>query len=141
MSTLAAQKATTQAVLDAYNAWDLDAILAFRAPDCQQQVLPASMGRPSMSNSEYRERLKILLPWFRKFTVTVHTTVHDAEQHTCMMHATSTAETDIGPYANEYALVLHFTEDGKKVVRFLEYVDSKYSSEFFAKLAEKGFGK
>jgi hypothetical protein len=70
MSTLAAQKQTTQAVLDAYNAWDLEKILAFRAPNCQQQVLPASMGRPSMSNDEYRERLKQLLPLFRKFTVT-----------------------------------------------------------------------
>jgi hypothetical protein len=70
MSTLATQKATTQTVLDAYNAWDMEKILAFRAPDCKQQVLPASMGRPSMSNSEYRERLNQILPCFRSFTVT-----------------------------------------------------------------------
>jgi hypothetical protein len=74
MSTLAAQKETTQAVLDAYNAWDIDKIIAFRAPDCQQQVLPASMGRPSMNNSEYRERFNHLMPWFRKFTV-MHTKI------------------------------------------------------------------
>jgi len=70
MSTLATQKATAQTVLDAYNAWDMDKILAFRTPDCQQQVLPASMGRQSMSNSEYREYLSPILPSFRKFTVT-----------------------------------------------------------------------
>jgi hypothetical protein len=70
MSTLAAQKETTQAVLDAYNAWDLEKIIAFRAPDCTQQILPASMGRPSMGNAAYRERMKELLPLFRKFTVT-----------------------------------------------------------------------
>jgi hypothetical protein len=70
MSTLANQKATTQTVLDVYNAWDMEKILAFRAPDCKQQVLPASMGRPSMSNSEYRERLNQILPCFRNFTVT-----------------------------------------------------------------------
>ncbi|KAH8714030.1 hypothetical protein GQ44DRAFT_689025 [Phaeosphaeriaceae sp. PMI808] len=139
MSTLATQKETAQAVLDAYNAWDVEKILAFRAPDCQQQVLPASMGRPSMSNSEYRERLNQMLPWFRKFTVTVHTAVHDADAHTCIMHATSTAETDIGPYGNEYALILHFTDDGKKVTKFLEYVDSAYSIKFFGALAEAGF--
>lgn len=69
MSTLATQKATTQTVLDAYNAWDMEKILAFRAPDCKQQVIPASMGRPSMSNDEYRERLKQILPCFRNFTV------------------------------------------------------------------------
>jgi hypothetical protein len=70
MSTLAAQKATTKTVLDAYNAWDLEAILAFRTSDCQQQVLPASMGRPAMNNTQYRERLNQIMPWFRKFTVT-----------------------------------------------------------------------
>jgi ketosteroid isomerase-like protein len=53
------------------------------------------------------------------------------------MHATSTAETDVGPYANEYALILTFTEDGEKVIKFLEYVDSAYSQGFFAKLAKK----
>jgi ketosteroid isomerase-like protein len=57
-----------------------------------------------------------------------------------MMHATSTAETDVGPYGNEYALVLNFTDDGKKVTRILEYVDSAYSIKFFAKLAEAGLG-
>jgi hypothetical protein len=54
------------------------------------------------------------------------------------MHATSTAETDIGPYANEYALILFFTEDGKKVTKLLEYVDSAYSIRFFGALAEAG---
>jgi hypothetical protein len=57
------------------------------------------------------------------------------------MHATSTAETDIGSYANEYALILNFSEDGKKVTKFLEYVDSAYSIKFFAALAEAGINK
>jgi hypothetical protein len=56
------------------------------------------------------------------------------------MHATSTADSDIGPYANEYALILHFTEDGKKVTKFLEFVDSAFSTKFFADLREAGFG-
>jgi hypothetical protein len=70
MSTLTAQKETTQTVLDAYNAWDVEKIMAFRAPNCEQQVLPASMGRPSLNNDDYRTRMKQLQPWFRKFTVT-----------------------------------------------------------------------
>jgi len=70
MSTLATQKATAQSVLDAYNAWDMEKILAFRTPDCQQQVLPASLGRKTMNNDEYREYLGTILPNFRNFTVT-----------------------------------------------------------------------
>ncbi|EDU46313.1 predicted protein [Pyrenophora tritici-repentis Pt-1C-BFP] len=132
MSTLAAQKATTQAVIDAYNAWDIEKILAVRAPDCTTRVLPASMGRPNMSNSEYRERMNQL---------TIHEEVHDADAHKCMMHLSSTSETDIGPYTNEYALILHLTDDGKQVIKFLEFVDSAYSTKFFAALAEAGLGK
>jgi len=48
-----------------------------------------------------------------------------------MMHARSTADTRKGKYENEYALFLEFTEDGEKVVRFEEFVDSAYSERFF----------
>jgi len=52
------------------------------------------------------------------------------------MHASSTADTDIGPYGNEYALIMHFTDDGTKVTKFAEYVDSAYSINFFKAMAE-----
>jgi ketosteroid isomerase-like protein len=64
----------------------------------------------------------------------VHTELHDAEAHKCVMHASSTANTGIGDYANEYALFLEFTDDGKKVVNIEEFVDSAYSTSFFAEL-------
>jgi ketosteroid isomerase-like protein len=65
--------------------------------------------------------------------------IHDAEAHTCMIHARSTADTKKGKYANEYALFLEFTEDGEKVLRFEEFVDSAYTERFFAiQKVEKG---
>ena len=66
--------------------------------------------------------------------------MHDVDAHTCIMHATSTADSDIGPYANEYALILHFTEDGKQVTKFLEFVDSAFSKMFFKELRDAGLG-
>lgn len=78
-STLATQKATTQTVLDAYNAWDIEKILAFRAPDCVQQVLPASMGRPALGNKEYRERLEGYMRWFRNFNVSLTPSNSDSD--------------------------------------------------------------
>jgi ketosteroid isomerase-like protein len=63
--------------------------------------------------------------------------IHDADAHTSIIHASSTAETKIGPYANEYTLMLTFTEDGKKVTKFDEFVDSAYSEKFFAALENK----
>jgi ketosteroid isomerase-like protein len=61
--------------------------------------------------------------------------IHDALAHTCIIHATSTANTKIGPYANEYALILTFTEDGRKVTNFKEFVDSAYSEQFVSALS------
>jgi len=69
MSTLAAQKATAQAVIDGYNAWNMDKIMAYRTEDCTQQVLPASLGRPVMNNTQYRERFSQMIPHFRNFKV------------------------------------------------------------------------
>lgn len=63
--------------------------------------------------------------------------IHDATKHTCIIHARSTAGTPIGPYGNEYALILTFTEDGGKVTKFDEFVDSAYSQQFVAALAKE----
>ncbi|KAL5396859.1 hypothetical protein PMIN03_012930 [Paraphaeosphaeria minitans] len=135
-SQLSAQKDTAKAVIDAYNAWDIDRILAYRTPDCQHQVLPASMGRAAKSNDEYRAYLSTIMPLFSNFTVAVLQEIHDAETHTCIIHASSKAETEIGQYGNEYALILTFTEDGKQVTSFEEFVDSAYSERFVAALAK-----
>ena len=69
MSTLSAQKATDQTVIDGYNAWNMDKIMAYRTADCTQQVLPASLGRPIQNNTQYRERFSQMLPHFRNFKV------------------------------------------------------------------------
>ncbi|PZD29524.1 hypothetical protein A1F97_10322, partial [Pyrenophora tritici-repentis] len=67
---------------------------------------------------------------------TVIEELHDAKTHKCIIHARSKAQTAIGLYANEYALILSFTEDGKKVSHFDEFVDSAYSVKFQADLAK-----
>jgi ketosteroid isomerase-like protein len=46
----------------------------------------------------------------------------------------STADTAVGPYANEYTLYLQMTDDDTQVVSIKEFVDSQYSQEFFGKL-------
>lgn len=60
--------------------------------------------------------------------------IHDPEANRCIIHASSTAETKIGQYRNEYALILTFSKDGKRVTKFDEFVDSAYSEHFAAAL-------
>ena len=132
---------TANAVIESYNTWKPEALVAYRAPDCIHQVLPASLGRQPLNNEQYLAYFTPIMPAFKNFHVTVKHTVVDEEARKVAMHASSTATTDLGDYGNEYMLVLHMTVDGKKVVRFEEFVDSKYSTEFMPRLREHLVGK
>ncbi|KAI2478371.1 hypothetical protein Ptr902_09984 [Pyrenophora tritici-repentis] len=136
LPNLVAQQATAREVIRAYNVWDIEAILAYRTPDCKHQVLPLFMNRTGKSNDEYRAYFESIRPNYVNFTATVIEELHDAKTHKCIIHARSKAQTAIGLYANEYALILSFTEDGKKVSHFDEFVDSAYSVKFQADLAK-----
>ncbi|CAA9966074.1 hypothetical protein CFE70_009470 [Pyrenophora teres f. teres 0-1] len=136
LPNLAAQQDTAREVIRAYNVWDIEAILAYRTPDCKHQVLPLSMNRTGKSNDEYRAYFNSIRPHYVNFTATVIEELHDAKTHKCIIHARSRAQTKIGLYANEYALILTFTKDGKKVSHFDEFVDSAYSVKFQADLAK-----
>lgn len=45
-------------------------------------------------------------------------------------------ETAFMPYRNEYAFFLAFSEDGEKVERIEEFLDSKFATEWFEKMHE-----
>ncbi|KAK7448502.1 hypothetical protein VKT23_013763 [Stygiomarasmius scandens] len=137
MTTTKTLNATASALISAYNAWDLDAILSdsWRSPSCIHQILPLSLGQPAMDNTFYRHYLRTFMSTFRNLTVTVKDTIVDEKQRRVLMWASSKAETDIGPYANEYALILKCDEDGR-VVWVGEFLDSQYTIAFFIKLRE-----
>lgn len=67
----------------------------------------------------------------------MHDTVVDEVARKVVMWASSTAETDVGPYANEYVIAMRMTEDGRLVERFDEFIDSQYVAAFFPRLREK----
>jgi len=37
------RRLTAKAVIDAYNTWNMEDIMAFRAPDCVQIILPSNI--------------------------------------------------------------------------------------------------
>ncbi|KAF6219620.1 hypothetical protein HO133_004089 [Letharia lupina] len=73
---------------------------------------------------------------FRDFDVTVHDTIVDEEARKMVMHASSTGTTALGPYNNDYTLILHMTEDGRKVEKFYEFVDSAYTVDYMPRLQD-----
>ncbi|KAL8796248.1 MAG: hypothetical protein Q9195_001363 [Heterodermia aff. obscurata] len=127
---------TASSVLAGYNAWSIPAILAPRSATCTQEILPHTLRIPSMNNDEYATYFAPSLPVFRNFTVKAHETIVDEEARKVVMLASSTAETDIGPYSNEYVLVIKMGRDGRQAEKVIEWVDSGYAIKYFGKLRQ-----
>ena len=127
---------TAMRVIDGYNKWEIDAIMAPRADKCTQQVLPYRLNRPVLDNTQYRSFFSTLLPYFKSFNVEILDVVEDTQNSKVAISARSKGETVIGPYGNEYMLIMHMTSDHLKVTCIKEFVDSGYSDDYFRKLRE-----
>ncbi len=110
--------------------------MSFRAPNCIHYILPSSLNRPPLNNEQYAAYFGSIIPAFTGFHVTVHDTIVDEAAQKVLMHASSTATTVLGPYVNEYALILHMTEDGRKVEKFYEFVNSAYTGDYMPRLRD-----
>jgi ketosteroid isomerase-like protein len=62
--------------------------------------------------------------------------ISDPKQRSAAVHATAVGDTPLGVYENEHVFFLSFTDDGKKVNRVEEYVDTSYSEDFVKKVKE-----
>ncbi|THU76112.1 hypothetical protein K435DRAFT_190822 [Dendrothele bispora CBS 962.96] len=133
---------TVSSMISAYNSWDIDAILSssWRSSTCIQQILPLSLGRPSMDNTQYRQYLNDFMSAFHNFTFTAKDIIVDEKERKVSLWGNTSAQTDIGPYKNEIVLIIKCDEDGK-AVWIGEFVDSHYSVVFFPKLREYAAGK
>ncbi|TKA65024.1 hypothetical protein B0A55_10565 [Friedmanniomyces simplex] len=127
-------KRTAKAVVDGYNKWDIDAIMAVRADNCIHHVLPKSLGREPRNNEDYRKYFASIMPLFKDFTIWSENEIYDVQAKKAALHMSSTATTPIGDYSNEYAIFFTFTEDGTKLTQMDEMVDSAYSGKFFGDL-------
>jgi hypothetical protein len=148
------RRKTAIALVDAYNEWSLPKIMAVRSDDCIQQVLPSTLlhplllpfylttcievlGRPPMSNEFYVPNFtNNFAPYVRNYKFIINDLIEDEKANKVVIWGNSTSETDVGPYDNEYVLMLHFNEAGDKITRMLEFVDSNLSMVFIPKLAK-----
>lgn len=76
------------------------------------------------------------MPLFQRFDPVIHDMVEDEKGNKVIMWVSSSGDTDIGPYGNEYMILLYFNEAGDKVERFVEFVDSRYAMKFYGRLAK-----
>lgn len=60
--------------------------------------------------------------------------VFDVDQKKAALHIFGSASSPVGKYEQEYSWFLTFNEDGTKVKRIEEMIDSSYLAEFFKRL-------
>ena len=77
-----------------------------------------------------------ITPYFRNFKVLINEIFEDEKANKVVVWAKGTAETDLGPYKNEYIYMFHFDERGEKLEKFLEFVDSSSSLGFWPRLKQ-----
>ncbi|KAF2174248.1 hypothetical protein M409DRAFT_49108 [Zasmidium cellare ATCC 36951] len=135
-SVAAKQLATAQKFVDGYNEWTAQGVVRARSDDCVHAVLPVSLNRPPRTNADYKLFFGNVEPHMSDFHMKVVKIVNDPEQKMAVVHATGNGETPFMPYRNEYAFFLAFSEDREKVERIEEFLDSKFTTEFFQKMQE-----
>src|ERR1700761_5282369 len=123
---------TAQGFLTGYNKWTASGVLSLRSPTCVHRTGPNSHGLTCRTNEEFASFVAPMLSVFRNFKLAVideDETLVDVEKRKVMMHLRSHAETDVGPYENEYYFTVTVSEDGGLVNEVVEFLDSKYTDE------------
>ncbi|KAF2192386.1 hypothetical protein K469DRAFT_310641 [Zopfia rhizophila CBS 207.26] len=128
------QRATADALVDAFNRMDNDAIVSFRHPNCTRQVLPVSLKFPPQSNTAYRTNLDNMKKIFSSFKVDVHDVIEDVLAQKIVMFVTATGQTRVGLYRNEYVWKMTFDGTGKAITDWVEFVDVGMARDFLPKL-------
>ncbi|KAK3074591.1 hypothetical protein LTR53_002869 [Teratosphaeriaceae sp. CCFEE 6253] len=138
---LANQKATLHALFTALNAKDLDGIIAVRTPECLHIVTPESMPGETRTNEQHRAWAQKIMDTMggHFFTMTITRELHDPALHQAAVYAHAHSPVlPMGTYEADFVLFVRFTQDGTKMAEVLEFMDSKYTSEFHAKMQAFG---
>ncbi|KAK6438081.1 hypothetical protein LTR95_005730 [Oleoguttula sp. CCFEE 5521] len=136
MSSLAAQKATVSDFINYFTNWQLDAVAGLCAPGFIRNQQPSSSLGESEENAEVMfARLQGMSALFTSPLIYgTKNFLHDGEAHKSSFEFVIKVDTKIGPLELQGVMIQTFTEDGKKVTRVDEFVDSKAMEAFMAKV-------
>lgn len=134
---------TANSYIAGFNTNTAEGVIACRTADCRQVIHPSSVpppwNSPPRTNEEYQG---FIVPGFKMLR---HVQIRLAEgedmlvdevSRKVLLHLTSTGESDLGSYANEYMIVLKMTDDGRQIKEIVEFIDSATTRDFAATLAQ-----
>lgn len=135
---------TANSYIAGFNTNTAEGVIACRTTDCRQIIRPSSVpppwNSPPRTNEEYQA---FVVPGF-KMVRNIRISLAEGEDmlvdevsRKVLLHLTSTGETDFGPYANEYMMVLKMTEDGTQIKEIVEFIDSATTRDIANGLAQQ----
>ncbi|KAF4547595.1 SnoaL-like domain-containing protein [Elsinoe fawcettii] len=130
-------KATTEGFLYSFNGdWQPDATTAYRSADCQQRILPSTVGHMMRNREEWTAYFKTLAPMVKDAKMTIDDYISVPDERKVVCRSSMTASTAVGPFSNEYVWFFDFDEEGKQITNIVEFLDSAVTQELRAKIAE-----
>jgi len=129
------QRRTAEAVVAAFNAMDVEAIISHRHEKCTRIFLPTSMGLQPQDNTTYSSSLKKLTAIFHNFSLTINDLIEDKDAQRICLWLSAKADTLAGEYVNEYMWLLDFDAEGE-ILSSKEFSDSVMEREFYPKLRD-----
>ncbi|SLM35095.1 hypothetical protein LPUS_04143 [Lasallia pustulata] len=130
------QRQTANALITAFNNMDIPSIMALRAPESTQQVVPLRFNFPCQDNPAYERRMNFIARAFDNFHLEVKEVIEDVTARKIVMWLSANGDTKLGEYRNEYMWTMEFDESGGKIVKMKEFVDTAMIKEFYPQLRE-----
>ncbi|KAL1854847.1 hypothetical protein VTK73DRAFT_8684 [Phialemonium thermophilum] len=130
------QKATLDRFIQTWAEWSPDGFMETWTDDCTQQNLPFSMNSDVKTREQVKHFFPVLMSLLTNFKLTVHNVVNDVAGRKAVIYAITEADTPWGPYKNEHAMFLWFTEDGGKVKKIEEMFDRVVMEDLLPKIGQ-----
>lgn len=134
---------TANNYITGFNTNTAEGVIACRTTDCKQAIHPSSVpppwNSPPRTNEEYQGFVVPGFQMVRNVQIGLakgEDMLVDEALRKVLLHLTSTGETDFGPYANEYMIVLKMTDDGTQIKEIVEFIDSATTRDIAAGLAQ-----
>lgn len=128
------ERLTADTLVVAYNTMDTASIIALRTPDCKRVFLPHSLAYAPQSNDAFKQNLAAMASVFTSFHIVINDVVEGLSSNgtkTIVMYVSASGETAVGDYRNEYVWKMGFTDDGRLIKEWSEFVDVGVTRDFY----------